>query len=129
MNGLMCFPLSLGLRRARVVAAMALSVVTLPAAGMAQQFQLGWSVSTSQGRGSSSSASQTTRATAINAGVQLINASATSQPGIYAIVDLDQPFLVLQDSDTTRSASGSNTASFSTLTGFGASVFHTPVNP
>lgn len=113
----------------RLLLLAALGPLSSPVACRAQQFQFGWSISQSQGRGGSSAASQVVRATATNAGVQLLNAAPTDQPGVYRLLDPSRPFLVLESSETSLSTTNSSSAGFSTFTGFGTSVFHTPVNP
>lgn len=114
---------------ARLLLFAALAVLSAPVASRAQQFQLGWSISQSQGRGGSSAASQVVRATATNPGVQLRNAASTDQPGVYRLLDPGQPVLVLQSSETSLSTTNSSSTGFSSFTGLGTSVFHTPVNP
>lgn len=114
---------------ARLQLFAALALFSSPLACRAQQFQFGWSISQSQGRSGSSAASQVVRATATNAGVQLLNAAATDQPGVFRLLDPSQPFLVLESSETSLSTTNSSSSGFSSFTGVGTSVFHTPVNP
>lgn len=97
--------------------------------GLAQPYQLGWSISTSQGKGSSSASTQTVRSAAVNSGVLLINAEATAVQGVYTIIDPTQPFSVQQSTETSSSVTNSSSAGFSSFTGLGTSVFHNPVNP
>lgn len=113
----------------RLLLLAALAALSSPTACPAQQFQFGWSISQSQGRGGSSAASQVVRATATHPGVQLRNAAATDQPGVYRLLDPSQPFLVLESSETSLSTTNSRSAGFSSFTAVGTSVFHTPVNP
>lgn len=100
-----------------------------PASCLAQIYQLGWSISTSQGKGSSSAASQTVRSAAVNSGVLLINAEARTSPGSYTIIDPTHPFSVQQTTETSATVTNSRNTGFSTFTGLGTSVFHNPVNP
>lgn len=111
-----------------LVALGALAVMAAPAASLAQQFQLGWSIGSSQGRGGSSAASQVVRSTASSPGVLLLNATA-DQPGTYRLLDPSEPFLVLESSETSVTTTNSNSVGFSTFSGSGVSVFHTPVTP
>lgn len=105
---------------------LALLLVLAPLAAPAQQYQLGWSITTSQGRGGSTSATQTIRASAANPGVQLSNVTTTDQNGVYRLLDPSQPFLVLESSETSVTTTNESSGGFSTFTGFGASVFHSP---
>ena len=112
-----------------LLCAVLASSLAAPVASCAQQFQFGWSISQSQGRGSTSAASQVVRATATNPGVQLLNAAPTDQAGVYHLLDPSQPFQLLESSETSISTTNSSSAGFTTFTGVGSSVFHTPMTP
>ena len=100
-----------------------------PAAALAQQLQLGWAISSSQGRGTFSAASQEIRATAADPGPLLINAIRTAQPDVYRALDPSQQFQVLESSETSITTTNSNNAGFSSFSGSGLSLFHLPLNP
>lgn len=112
-----------------LVLGLSTSLSLFPSSCLAQTYQFGWSISTSQGKGSSSAASQTVRSAAVNSGVLLINAEARTSPGSYTIIDPTQPFSVQQTTETSATVSNSSSSGFSTFTGLGTSVFHNPVNP